>query len=220
MLRGSGLTHAETVIVNAPVGEPLPAPETLAGVIITGSHDMVTEHLPWSEAVAVWLRDAVAAGLPVLGICYGHQLLGYALGGDVGDNPNGREIGTVAVTLKAYRKPADMLFDAQAYPSFPAHVAHTQSILRLPPGAQTWGATAREPNAVVAFAPGVWGVQFHPEFDIKITQAYILAHQAELRAEGQDPATLLDAVCETPAATRVLRNFVAREVKSRGQSQG
>ncbi|MBN2004058.1 MAG: glutamine amidotransferase [Anaerolineae bacterium] len=211
VLRGSGLTRAKTVIVNAPAGDPLPSPGTLSGAIITGSHAMVTDHLPWSEAVAVWLRDAVAAGLPVLGICYGHQLLGYALGGEVGDNPNGREIGTVTVTLKPYER-TGMLFDAPARPSFPAHVAHAQSILHLPPGAQVCGVTAREPNALVAFAPGVWGVQFHPEFDRKATQAYILAHQDELRAEGQNPAALLDAVCETPEATQILRNFVEREV--------
>ncbi len=208
MLRGTGLDRAETIVVNAIAGEPLPAPATLSGAIVTGSHAMVTEHLPWSETVAAWLRNAVAEGLPVLGICYGHQLLGYALGGEVGDNPNGREIGTVEVTLNPHRKYTNELFDAQTYPAFPVHAAHAQSILRLPPGAYVRGSTAREPNAIVAFAPGVWGVQFHPEFDITVTQSYIRAHQDELRTEDQNPDMLLNSVRETPTATQILQNFV------------
>ena len=43
----------------------------------------------------------VERGIPTLGICYGHQLLAHALGGEVGDNPNGREFGTVTVELTA-----------------------------------------------------------------------------------------------------------------------
>ena len=55
---------------------------------------MVTEHREWTECAAWWLRGAVERKIPTLGICYGHQLLAYALGGEVGDNPNGLEAGS------------------------------------------------------------------------------------------------------------------------------
>src|SRR5690606_40927594 len=69
--------------------EPLPDPGGIAGAVVTGSPAMVTDRLPWSERTAEWLRRAVAQGTPVLGVCYGHQLLAHALGGVVAANPRG-----------------------------------------------------------------------------------------------------------------------------------
>ncbi|MEZ4555438.1 MAG: gamma-glutamyl-gamma-aminobutyrate hydrolase family protein [Caldilineaceae bacterium] len=51
---------------------------------MTGSHSMVTDRAAWSERSADWLRAVVAAEWPVLGICFGHQLLAHAWGGVVG----------------------------------------------------------------------------------------------------------------------------------------
>ena len=70
-------------------------------VIVTGSPASVTEGLPWMERAAECLRRLVLAEVPVLGICFGHQLLGHALGGRVSANPRGREMGTVGVRLLA-----------------------------------------------------------------------------------------------------------------------
>jgi GMP synthase (glutamine-hydrolysing) len=60
--------------------KPLPAPDnaTIAGD--TGSWDMVTERLPWSEMTAAWIREAMAIEMPLFGVCYGHQLMAHALG--------------------------------------------------------------------------------------------------------------------------------------------
>ena len=60
---------------------------------------MVTQHLQWSERIAEWLPEAAERQIPTLGICYGHQLLAYALGGKAGNNPQGPEFGTVDVHL-------------------------------------------------------------------------------------------------------------------------
>jgi GMP synthase (glutamine-hydrolysing) len=50
-------------------------------VIVTGSSSSVTERAPWMLRLEGWLRDAVTKETPVLGVCFGHQLLGSALGG-------------------------------------------------------------------------------------------------------------------------------------------
>ena len=71
----------------------------LAAVVVTGAHDMVPEHALWSETASAWLRELVGRQVPTLGICYGHQLLAHALGGEVGYHPRGSEVGTVSVTL-------------------------------------------------------------------------------------------------------------------------
>ena len=74
-------------------GEALPHDDTVSGVVVTGSSAMVSHREAWSERTAGWLARAVDAGTPILGICYGHQLLAHGLGGEVGPNPRGREIG-------------------------------------------------------------------------------------------------------------------------------
>lgn len=70
----------------------------LSAALLSGSWAMVTDRADWSERTAAWVRGAVADGLPLLGVCYGHQLMSYALGGNVGDNPAGWERGLIAVT--------------------------------------------------------------------------------------------------------------------------
>lgn len=121
--QGLGLPQTASRVVDVTNGGKLPPPVEVNGVVISGSHAMVTEHHAWSESTAQWLRDAVQTGVPILGICYGHQLLAYALGGEVGDNPNGREFGTVDIHLYANGDPLLTGFGSPIQ----THVSHTQS---------------------------------------------------------------------------------------------
>jgi len=104
---------AEVTTYDARSDTPPPAPQTVAGIVLTGSHAMVSDREPWSEALVPWLQRAVAVQTPVLGICYGHQLLAHALGGEVAHHPQGVEIGTVRVQRHAAAH-ADALFGAPA----------------------------------------------------------------------------------------------------------
>ena len=102
---------------------------------------MVTDREPWSEDTAAWLREAAAAGLPMFGVCYGHQLLAHALGGKVGYNPTGSELGTQTVELLP---PAagDQLLDGLPA-SFPAQMLHAQTVLQPPPARPCWPGPTR-----------------------------------------------------------------------------
>ena len=80
----AGLRRDDAVVANVEAGDPLPAREGFAGVIVTGSGAMVTDRHEWSERSSAWLREAAHEGLPLLGICYGHHLIAHALGGEVG----------------------------------------------------------------------------------------------------------------------------------------
>src|SRR5690606_20302421 len=108
-------------------GEVLPPVPSVAGVVITGSPAMITDAAAWNDVAAAWLREAIAAALPVLGICYGHQLLAYACGGQVDYHPAGREIGTVPVSLAEAARADVLLSGLPAV--FPAHATHSQSVL-------------------------------------------------------------------------------------------
>lgn len=193
-------------------GEGLPSVDSTAGVIITGSSAMVTERPEWSEAAGRWLARIVEAdAVPVLGVCYGHQLLAHALGGEVGPNPNGREMGTVEVIFHGDEHGGDArtahlapLFEAGA---FAGHMSHVESVLRPPQGSRILAHTALDPHTVLAFGPRQWGVQFHPEFDRVIMQGYVEARREILLNEGLDPDAMIAAAVETLPITRVLSRF-------------
>jgi len=186
--------------------------DRLAGIILTGSHAMVTERLEWSERTAAWVRTVVAAEVPILGVCYGHQVLAHALRGEVGDNPRGTQEGTTTIRLNPTGL-ADPLLGALGG-AFHAQVSHTQSVLRLPPGAVTLGADDWDVNQAVRFGPAAWGVQFHPEMDADMTRAYVEATGPVLRAQGQDPGEILAAVRESPVAAQLITRFARLAMNS------
>lgn len=199
---------AETVrVIRVFEGEALPRPQSLQGAIITGSWDMVTDRLPWSEATAQWIREAMAVELPLFGVCYGHQLIAHALGGHVDYHPDGREIGTQSIHLLAGAEDDPLL---KAMPArFPAHLTHMQTIITLPAGAQPLAASDHDPHQIVRYGRNAISTQFHPEFTPDICAAVIRLRAHTLREEGRDPNTLLAAVEDAPEPLALLRRFIA-----------
>lgn len=203
--RGLGDAQAHTIVVAVAWGETPPPPDRLSGAIITGSHAMVTDRADWSESLADWLRQAVPAGLPVLGICYGHQLLAHALGGEVADLEPGPEVGTVCVALTEAGK-EDPLFHALP-DRFPAHASHVQSARRLPADAVHLARSRLEPHHAFRIGPRAWGVQFHPEFDTEAMRAYVRRWAEKPDAPKRDWAAIHEGVENTPAAALITRRF-------------
>ncbi len=205
ILDGLGVPRSRAVVAEVGAGAGLPDPASVAAVVITGSSAMVSAREPWSERTAGWLREAVADATPVLGICYGHQLLAHALGGRVGVNPRGREIGTVQVeALPAAR--ADALM-GELPARFAMQATHLESVLELPAGSTLLAASSGDPHQAFSAGPRAWGVQFHPEFDADVIRGYLEARREVLRAAGRDPEALLAGVCESDHGPRLLRRF-------------
>ena len=194
-------------ILNAPREPSLPAPATLAGIVITGSHSMVSDAEPWSERLKPWLQQALSANVPILGVCYGHQLMASALGGLSDYHPDGRESGTYAVQLTPEGQ-ADALF-GQLPMRFLAHLTHAQSVLEKPEGATVLASNTHDTHQALRYGPRQWSVQFHPEFTSAVMRAY-LEHQTEaLQQQGMDTEALHRSVQETPEATGLLTRFLA-----------
>jgi GMP synthase (glutamine-hydrolysing) len=204
VIRRLDLSKSATKVVDVVAGEKLPQ-DGFNGAIITGSHNMVTDKLDWSERTAEWLREQVRRKTPILGICYGHQLLADALGGVAGPNPRGREFGNQKIRLKTAAK-SDSLFGS--LPNvFEGHCCHAQSALKLPAGAVCLGGNTHEPNHIVRFAENCWGVQFHPEFDVEATRYYIEQCKEMLTKQGVDTKKLSAAVGPTPESYALISSF-------------
>lgn len=205
---GRSVAPGDVEVAAAYLGDPLPAADRIAGVVVTGSVSMVSAREPWSERSAAWLAGVVRDdAVPVLGLCYGHQLIAHALGGEVGPNPNGREMGTVEVHFaKTANGALAPLFESGV---FLGQTSHLESVLRAPRGAQVLARTALDPRAALRYGPRQWGTQFHPEFDAEILRRYVEARREILTAEGRDPDAMLGAIAETPDLARVLERFAA-----------
>jgi GMP synthase (glutamine-hydrolysing) len=191
----------QIVRLDARRGE-LPRSREIGALVITGSPESVASRAPWILAAEQAVAAAVQAEVPTLGVCFGHQLLAQALGGEVSQNPRGREMGTVALELLE----PDELFESAARP-FYVNMSHRDSAVRLPEGARALARSTLEPYAAVRFAPRAWGVQFHPEFDADVMRGYIEARESVLTNEGIDPGSLKSE--DAPEAAALLSRFAA-----------
>lgn len=152
---------AEVEICRVFAGEEPPEMSDYDGVLLTGSPLSVRDEAPWMAAVGRKALAAAEAGTPVLGVCFGHQLLGELLGGRVEQNPRGLEVGTVQVTqTEAGRQ--DPLFEGVP-PVSSFNATHRDILVRPPEGATLLA--SNENTAWQAFAVGdrLRCVQFHPE---------------------------------------------------------
>jgi GMP synthase (glutamine-hydrolysing) len=214
----AGLHRDDAIVCRVLDGEALPDREGFAGVLITGSGSMVTERLEWSERSAAWLREAAHAGLPLFGICYGHQLIAHALGGEVAYNPVGREIGTVRID-RLPEADGDPLFGAHP-PAFEAHATHMQSVVRMPDGAVRLARSDKDGCHAFRWGKSVWGVQFHPEFSTLMMRGYIAVRHEKLLHEGIDRLAIERTVTAAPHARNLLRRFVRHARGLRDASTG
>ena len=204
----AGLSRDEVAVVDMLSDGDLPPHRDYAGILVTGSGAMVTDREPWSERTADWLRDAAHDGAALFGICYGHQLLAHALGGEVADNPRGIEMGSVELELRP-EAAEDPLFTGLPG-RFLAQATHVQSVLRPPEGAVVLAGSVLDDCHAFRWGDAAWGVQFHPEFSAGHMRGYVAGRAARLAAAGQDPDLIHDAVRAAPDARRVLRRFARR----------
>lgn len=195
----------ETDVVEAVKAVALPEHCDFSGIIITGSHAMLTDGDLWISRTLRWIAAAVEKEIPVLGICFGHQMLARAMGGDVDYHPRGREIGTVAVSLTPEGAEDPLLADMPKV--FPVHATHAQTVTRLPSGALLLATNPFEPHHAFRIGRWAWGVQFHPEFSADVMNAYIDKQREALMGENRSIRALKECVMETAAANEVLTRF-------------
>lgn len=202
---GMGLSKSQICVVAVHEGEDLPNIATVSAVVITGSPAYVTDLAPWNYIAAEFIKEAFDAKLPMMGVCYGHQLIAWAFGGRVDFHPLGREIGTVTLSGSEHVGTDKLL--AGLPKTMEVNVSHQQSVIDLPVGAVPLYSNDFDPNHGFRLGEQTWCFQFHPEFDQTITRAYIQARQDEINKEGLDAEKLLAGVTETPESADILRRF-------------
>lgn len=195
--------EAEVVEFHCPSGE-LPDSFAFDGCVVTGSKASVYWDEPWIGRLKEWVGEAVEAGLPFLGVCYGHQLLANVLGGQV--EPMGEyEIGYRTV----HQNGENLLLDG-IDEDFTVFTTHSDRVRKAPPGADVF---ARNDYGIHGFRKGrVFAVQFHPEYDVETARSVTEGKDDQLETATIDAvlegitAEKYQAACE---AKQLFDNFLS-----------
>jgi GMP synthase-like glutamine amidotransferase len=163
MVRAADPT-ATVDIVSIPNGDALPDPRNLEAVLITGAAAGVYDGLDWIAPLEDFVRSAYANKTPMVGICFGHQLIAQALGGTVRKSEKGWGIGRHVYQVL----PDNGVVDGDAVA---IACSHQDQVVEAPDDALTILSSDFTPHAGLLYANGTTlTVQPHPEFDLKFAQ--------------------------------------------------
>jgi len=146
-------------VVSVANGEPLPNPKSLQAILVTGSAAGVYDGLDWIAPLEDFVREADAQRKPMVGVCFGHQLIAQAMGGVVRKSERGWGIGR-----HVYHVTPDngVIDEAQ----LAIACSHQDQVIEAPAMARTIMSSAFTPHAGLLYESGTTlSVQPHPEFD-------------------------------------------------------
>ena len=143
------------------------------GWLLTGSRHGAYEDHAFIPPLERFIRDAYDAAVPLVGICFGHQIIAQALGGTVVKHPGGWSVGT-----------QDYDFDGE---TVRLNAWHQDQVVVLPKDAQVAGRSAFCENAALIYGDRAYTVQAHPEFSDGFIQGLM-----DKRGQGVVPQPLLD----------------------------
>jgi len=167
--------------------------------VITGSAASVTENYSWIQLLKNKIIYAHKNSIPILGICFGHQIISSALGGKVIKNPNGWELGSYKIKINDYGMASPLFKGVNLDDYF--YFSHEDVVSKLPDSALE---LARNNMGLQAFSieDKIFGVQFHPEFSPEIMNRYV-----QVRYQKGIIDTC-NSITESKSSYQVILNFI------------
>ncbi len=171
LLDGYGFTFRTWRVVE---GEFPDGVEEAHGWLISGSRHGAYEDHEWIPPLEDFIRNAYAKSVPLVGICFGHQIIAQALGGRVEKFSGGWSVGLT-----------DYEIEGQTYA---LNAWHQDQVVEVPPRAKVIGHSDVCANAAMIYDNKAFSVQPHPEFDDEVVGKLL-----ENRAPGLVPGDRIDA---------------------------
>ena len=167
--------------VSIPAGDPLPEVDRLEAILITGSAAGVYDDFEWIAPLEQFVRTAHASGVPMVGVCFGHQLIAQALGGTVRKSEKGWGLGRHVYDVA----PGNGMIEGT---QIALACSHQDQVITPPDGATTILSSDFTPYAGLLYAGGrTLSVQPHPEFSV----GYALACCEMARSKGDAPDSVV-----------------------------
>lgn len=165
---------------------PLPEdPDALDGWLVSGSASSAYEPLGWIPPVEDFLRTLVEGDVPLVAICFGHQLLAQALGGRVEKAPDGWGAGAHDYELVG---PPPAWMEPTCSGPVRLIASHQDQVVALPDGAELVARTAHCPNAAFTLGPRALAIQPHPEFTAELSRKLVRLRRDRIGAAAADAA--------------------------------
>lgn len=176
-----GLSFAVVKLVD---GDALPDPAACEAVVITGSPAGVYDHTPWMDPLRDFVRGAFRVKTPMVGVCFGHQIIADAMGGDVRKSDKGWGVGRHTYEVV---KPRAWMAGVGA--SVSLAVSHQDQVVTPPAGAVTLARSPHTEHAMLEYTDApVMSVQGHPEFGDDFVAALYAARRGRLSDDQVDGA--------------------------------
>ena len=181
-----------------------PKVESCDSYFVTGSPASMVDREPWMLKLASFLLIAAKAQIPVVGLCFGHQVLAQALGGNVKRAPSGWEIG-----IKKWKvvRQEGWMRECGKFLTLP--MIHRDQVAKLPPRSVRVAASERCPNGVFRLANHAIGIQGHPEFTPELLGKLLTARRKDFSAVEYEAAMeSLDTPTDAKEMSKWCMNFV------------
>jgi len=150
--------------------EELPTSVNLCdGYLISGSRHSANDNKPWISSLMLFSKDVHDANIPIVGLCFGHQILAKALRGKVEKARQGWGIGHKQYRVNGHE--TNLLLEADSKITVP--VCHQDQITRIPDGSIRVASNDHCENFILVFGNHTLGIQGHPEFEGKYINALI-----------------------------------------------
>lgn len=162
----------EITTFEADRGDLPSSPDEVDGWIISGARASVLDAAGWLDDTADFVGRVLAAERPVVGVCFGHQLLAQVAGGRVD-----RAVGGWGVGVQSYDVVERRPWMQPAVDRFRLIASHEDQVVDLPPDGRLLASAGYCPNAMFAIGERAIGVQAHPEFTVPATRVLIDARE-------------------------------------------
>lgn len=174
-------------------GELPASADECAGWLLTGSRHGVYDALPWMAPLAQFLRRVAGAGVPLAGICFGHQILAHALGGTVEKSSRGWGLGPHRYALRD----GYPWMDGDEGGQLCLNAVHQDQVTVAPPGAEVLAGSDFCPHAALLYGDCALSFQAHPEFD-RAFESALLTYLRDERGvlDPTHTAAALDALAD------------------------